>query len=463
MRRARTAKLFLLLALYAGAAVLAPAATAQEASVRPLDLQELTALAEHHSYGLKAGEHAVSAAIAQLDEARISPFFQFRARGGLAWVPDANGVSGYTPDSYNQLNRAFGPGLTGSIEGALPLWTFGKISAARDAAHAGVRAAELNRELTRAEVRFNVRRAYFGLALALDAKQMISEGLPKLQQALEQLDERLKNREPDADATERYRMSTTLAEIKARSAEVQHLESVSLTALKALTGLANVEIPACPLTPLPFVPKSAREYQELARKSQPMLRLLEAAQTARHAELDATSARFFPDLALGLSVESQYVPGRTPYAFYTPLTLGAAIVAKWDLDLAGNYFRTERARHKLLEVHEQRSLAAEASDVNIAEKHAAVIDASERVQAWESGHRDARRWFVTAAQSYQLGLITVRELIEGVSAYFKARFAHLQSMYDLNTSVSGLEQAVGTSLLPDAAFRQRCDEDPDED
>ncbi len=437
-------------------------ASAQAQSGKALDLAQITELAERHSFGLKAGQHAIYAALAQLDEARISPFFQFRAKGGVAWVPNAHGWPGYSSDDKDQLNRGFGPGLSGTVEGALPLWTFGKLTAAREAAHAGVHAAELTRDMTRAELRYNVRRAYFGLALALDARQMISEGQPKLEQALSQLDKRLQDGDPDTDQIERYRMSTTLAEIKARSAEAQHLESTSLAALKVLTGLPQISIPDCPIEPVAFDPKALTDYQALARSHQPGLHLLDAARAARQADLDATNARFFPDLGLALSMDSQYAPGRTAYAYYTPLSLGAALVAKWDLDLLGNHYRTERAKHKLLEVRDQQTLAAEGSDINIADKHAALIDAQQRRDAWESGHRDARRWFVSAAQSYQLGLITVRELTDGVSAYFRARFSHLQSIYDWNTAIAGLEQAVGTQLVPEASFGKRCDADEDQ-
>jgi outer membrane protein TolC len=257
-------------------------------------------------------------------------------------------------------------------------------------------------------------------------------------------------------------MSTTLAEIKARAAEAQHLESTSLAALQVLTGVSHVVIPDCPIEPVSFEPKTVADYQAQARSHHPGLHLLDAARAARQADLDATSARYFPDLGLALSVDSQYAPGRTPYAFYTPWAVGAAIVARWDLDLLGNHFRTERARHKLMELQEQQSLAAEGSDINIADKHAAVVDAAQRRLAWEDGHRDARRWFVAAAQNYQLGLITVRELTDGVSAYFRARFSHLQSIYDWNTSIAGLEQAVGTPLLPEASFGQRCDDASDD-
>ena len=428
-----------------------------------IDLPLAVALAEKHSFQLKASEHAVAAAVAQLDEARISPFFQFRSRFGMALVPDAHGVPGYTPDPTNQIARDFSPALAAGIEGAIPVWTFGKLQGARDAARAGVRAAETQRLRTRADLRYQVRRAFYGLAFALDTQQMLDEGLPRIEQALKRLEEKLDAGDADANESDRYRVATVIAEIRARRAEAEHMARSATSALEALTGRDGVSIPECPLAPLAFVPGELDTYRSDAQAHRPELLILSAALDARHAELDVARARYFPDIAIALGAETQYAPGRTPDAYYTQWFLAAGIVARWDLDFPGHAFREERALQKSLELENQRQAALDGTRVEVSDRYAAVVDALARAKAWDEGHRDARRWFISAAQNHQLGVLPIEDLVDAVTAYFRARFARLQALFDLNTAVAALELVVGSPLLPDAAWSLACAETAQDD
>ena len=312
------------------------------------DLRALQGAARRSSHDLAAAHHASLAATAQLDEAKISPFFQFTAQAGFAWVPDADGTVGYTPNARNQLERDFGPGLQGRIDGAIPLWTFGKLEAARAAARAGIEAAEHDRTRVLQQLRFNIRRAYFGLQLALDTQQMIREGLPKLEQALQRLQDRLAEGDPEVEEASRYRLATALAEVRARKSETDRLEYSTRTALRTLTGLKQVHVPDCPLEPVEYRVQPLERYRRQANR-RPELGMVQAAQSARQANLDATVAKYFPDLALALEARADYVPGRTRFEHYTPYYLGAAVVARWSLDLWGQSKRAERARQQLLE------------------------------------------------------------------------------------------------------------------
>ena len=50
------------------------------------------------------------------------------------------------------------------VNGVLPLWTFGKITNLWDAAEANVDVTQAELDVTRDGIRFDVRRAYFGLS-----------------------------------------------------------------------------------------------------------------------------------------------------------------------------------------------------------------------------------------------------------------------------------------------------------
>ncbi|MDD9966610.1 MAG: TolC family protein [Myxococcales bacterium] len=423
-----------------------------------MDLESLSLEAERRSANLQAARHTRMAAEAQLDEARLSPFFQFQAEGGLAVIPDATGVPGYTRDSPNQLTRGFGPAIQGRVKGAIPVWTFGKLSAAREAAGHGVKGAEHNLERVRQQLLFDVRRAYFGLQLALDAEQMLSEGLPKLEKAQTKLKQRLADGDAEVEPADGYRLATTVAEVAARSSEVRRLERSTRLALSILAGKSRVRVPDCPSKARAHTPKSLSWYQTHARNNRPELGMLRAGIGARKADLAAKRAKYFPDLAIGLDLQSQYIPGRTAWAHYDPYFVGGALIARWELDFVGHSSRERRAEHQLLEAEAQQELARQGILLDVGEKYERLTDADRRLSAWKDGHMSARRWFVSAAQGHQVGTTTTRELIDGVSAYFKARFAHLQAVHDHNAALAALELAVGAPLLTRDEWNLRCDD-----
>jgi outer membrane protein TolC len=437
--------------------VLGAAVVARAGDSGVLDLPALTDAAARHSHGLAASRHAIAAAEAKLSEAQISPFFQFRTTAGFAMVPGAEGTPGYRADSINELDREFGPALRATIEGAVPLWTFGKIQAGKDAARAGVRAAEHARDDALHEVIFDTRRAYYALQLALDTLQMISEGEPKLDKALTQFDTRLAENDPETDPMDRFRLATALAEVRARRSEATRVAESARAALEVLTGIAPIRVPDCPLATVEHTRRDPAWYRAQALRHRPELAMLGAASAARRADLDLNTAKYYPDLALTMELGAEYIPGRTMYEYYNPLLLGAGVVARWNLDFWGQSHRERNAEAKLLETEERAVQAREGVELEVSTEHAALVDARERENAWNQGRDEARRWFVSAAQGYEVGLVKPKELVDSLGAYFKARFAQLTAIHDQNVSLAKMERAVGVALVAREAWGQNCE------
>ena len=71
------------------------------------------------------------------------------------------------------------------ISGVVPLYTFGKIETAREAAEANVRVSEWDMEKWRQSMRMDVRRAYYGVQLARDAHEVFSDALERLDKGIQ--------------------------------------------------------------------------------------------------------------------------------------------------------------------------------------------------------------------------------------------------------------------------------------
>lgn len=428
------------------------------------DLATLARAAERNNPGIQATNYNIAAAQARLDEAWVSPFFQFDVTTAFGIAPEARGTPSVTPERSDfPVGNDWLPVMKAEVKGAIPLWTFGKLSSARDAARAGVRGAELDREKKKAELLFDVRKAYFALQLALDIQQMISEGRTKLAKAVDRLEKRLESNDPEVNQSDKYRLASTIAEVDARSSEAIRLAESATAALQILTGLKVVRVPDCPLEPIDFRPESIEAYKKIAKKQRPEAGMLKAAVVATEADLDATEARYFPDIALALKASTNYAPGitdqRNPFA-NDPAnynSLGAAVVARWSLDFWGNSYRVQQKKQNLLKIQTSLEQALDGITLEVATTHSAVVDANRRTDAWGKGHRETRRWFISAAQADELGVGEAKELVDAVKAYFNARYNHLQAIYDFNLSVARLERTVGNQLLTTDEWNQSCD------
>lgn len=431
----------------------APSEAVAPAALRVYDLDALIALATQHSPSVEAAKRATEAADARLGEATWSPYMQLNGTASFAVVPGAQGSPIFSRDDQFPINNPWGPAVKLGIEGAIPIWTFGKLTSVREAARAGINVAAAREDLARVELSFQVRRAYFGLALALDTLQMLSEGKGKLERAVAKLEERIDADDPEVNELDRYRLSSTLAEVEARHSEATRLERSSRAALAILTGQRDFDVPDCPMEAIAFSSLDADHYVNRAIDVRPEARQMRAGLRVREANLEGQAARYFPDLALALSASFTYTPGVTDQhnPFVSDAANGAgyglALVLKWPLDFVGAYFRETRAR---LELEDSQLMAAEAENLlrlDIAATLEELRDAQRREAAWGRGERDTRAWFIASAQAYEIGALEPKDLIDAIKAYFNARFSHLSATRDLNTSIAKLERSVGDPIL----------------
>jgi outer membrane protein TolC len=434
---------------------------AEEAEPPIMDLEALLARALDDYPGLDAADARIRAARAQLDEAWVSPFFQSVITAGFTLAPETRGSPIFSPDSQLPLENPWQPVLGFAIEGFIPLWTFGKLGAARDAARAGIHAAEGDRERVEDTLTYDVRRAYFAHQLSLDIQQMLSEGLPRIRQALEEVEARLAAEDPEVDQFDRYRLAAALAEIEGREAQAHHLERSSRAALRILTGVRRFRVPDCPISPASIDLEELEYYLARGGEERPEVRMLEAAVRAREAALDVAEAGFLPDIALTYRFATSYAPGVTdqtnPFivdpANYT--SFGAGLVMRWSLDLWGNAYRVDRASALLDDTREMAETAEGGIELEITDAYETVVEARERMEAYDRGRRETRAWFIAAAQAVDVGAAELGDLTDAVSAYFLARYAHLQAIHDLDVAIANLERV--TSITVATRWEDDCD------
>jgi outer membrane protein TolC len=355
----------------------------------------------------------------------------------------------------------WGPWIRLGVSGAIPLWTWGKITGAQDAADAGVDASRVGIEKAQQDVAFQVRRAYLTLLLARDILYLIDDGRGYIDDARTETQKRIDAGEGGGATLDLYKIDAMSAEVDARELQARHLERLSLAGLRLLASLdESQEIADVPLEPFAVEVRPLEEYLAMIADQRADLRMLDAAIRAQQAKVDIEFARYFPDLAVTAS--ASYAYSSATYDNHNPWLndpfntsgVGAALVLDYPLDFGMDYYRVEEARAVLRRLQEQREALGQLAETEITDAYEMLVEAQGRMTAWERGRTAARRWMLSIIQGMTLGMYEASDLTDSLVAYFQNELNYLNALYDLDVAWARLAQATGATFLDDATFAQ---------
>ena len=418
-------------------------------------LAEVLALAERNFPNLWAARARLAGVHAQLDEAKWAPWFQgWSAQSGFGVMPPLYGsvvfpqsiLSARNISSFNNLQ----PFFTFGISGAIPLYTWGKMENAVEAAEAGVRVSEWDMEKSRQQMRLDVRKAWYGLQLARDAKYLVADALQRIDHGIQGVKDKIAKGDQSVGDVDRLRLETFRQDITSQSLQAPKGEAYALAALRFMTGVeSGFDVVDQPLK-RPDRPLAAiAQYLEAARVLRPDVNMARAGIVARRALVDLNRGKLFPDFGLGLGADYATTPGAIQqnnawasdpwnHFWYTAL-LGV----RWNLDLLPQSARIRQAEAQLEETRSLERLALGNAEFEVEKAYADVVEAKDREEAWDKAEHLAMQWISIVQDHIDLGTWDESKLLEPLRAYGNARVAHLTALMDLNVTMSNLALVSG--------------------
>jgi outer membrane protein TolC len=439
-----------------------PTATATEtkAAAAPTaklyTLAEVLDLSDRNHPNILAARARLDFVRAQLDEAHTAPFSQVKLTGGVGVAPSIRGGASYSPDHDTSLSTDAGVGFGWrvNLEGVLPLWTFGKIGNLWDAAEANVKVNEAGVEKERDLVRLEVRRAYYGLQLARDAKRLLADVKKQLDSAEKALDEKVKKDE--ADPIDLLKLQTFATELDVRAAEADRYVDVALAGLRFYTGTPTLDIPDTPLAAPRHELLPVERYLEAAAKYRPELAQARYGLAAREAQVRMAESGFYPDVGIGLTVGVGVAPEiddqRNPFVTDPGniFRYGAALVFQWNLDIAPQVARLHEAESQLAEMHATGKLATGGVEAEVRVAYAEVQDWKRRTDAYAKSNQYAKKWLIRVQQGIDVGTIEDKELLEPAKTFALGRFNLMNATMELDIAMAKLARATGwAAIAPD--------------
>ncbi len=432
----------------------AASSPATSAPARVYTLSECLELTERNHPNLWAARARLAYVHAQLDEAKWTPFWQWTVNVGASVLPPITGTGVYTTSAPSARNVSLTDGLEPvfhfDLNGIVPVYTFGKITAAKEAATAGVRVSEWDLEKSRQQTRMDVRRAYYGVMLSRDAKYLAAEIEGELDKAIKRIKEKIASDDKTVSEVDTLRLEVLKDEVIARAGEATRGEAVAISSLRFLTGVeSNFDVPDEPIKPpaTPLAP--VVRYLTAARIFRPEVNMARAGVAARKAQVDLARAKILPDLGVLLGTDYTRSPSATTqttaWAFdpFNHFYYTAGVGARWSLDLMPAWARMAEAKAQLEETRSLERLALGGVAVEVETAYAAVVEAKGREESWSRAEHKAKQWIATVDAQVDLGTADEKALTEPLRAYINARTQHLVAIMDYDLTQSQLALASG--------------------
>ena len=440
------------------------------AAAKTYNLPELLDLARKNNPGLAAGARATQKVEAQLSEANRSWMPTGEVVSLLAPVPEVRceQIPGLNvkPSDYcirtnvTETSTKFS-GLFTRTELHLvqPVFTFGKITAGRNAATRGVAASKSQEQGLAADLALNVRRAYYGIKLGRAVLETFEEGIGYLDDAQKHVDKALADGTGDVTQTDRLRLKTVRAEIDVRRLETERLSGEARAGLRALVGQdapAEIEVDAEPLDALEVPERPLAYYQEQARLQRPEVHALENLVAVKRSLADLERSKQYPDLVLlGSATYARANSIDDPQSAFANdpfnvASVGLAAAVRLPIDLGVRNARAAQAAAEAEETDLRRRDALGGITFDVARAYGALEEARKRLTAVRGGERAAQAWITAVKQNFDTGLAETKDFQDALVAFFQFRVRVLQAEFDLNIAAATLGRATGIEVTTPA-------------
>lgn len=339
-----------------------------------------------------------------------------------------------------------------NAEGALPLYSFGKISSAKEAATSVVNAANQKVGITQAEVAMNVHRAFWAFQLTRGFIVSLNDGEKTLEKVLKKINELLDNESTQVTENDRLRMLYALATVRVKREEARRANDLTRDALKFLLGRTQKDgltIADADLDLLPAEIPPIDAYAQSAQLQRPELRALRALVDAHQKFADLRKNQLYPDIFLGGVLRYAYTSNATdqsnPFIYDEAnfFEAGVGLGARWELDVFTKLAQLEQAEAAAETKRREEAAVAQAIDLEVRKLYGDLENGYTRVALLEKANRAARGWLTASTLAYDIGVGDAGELIESFLAWAASEGELQKVRYDMQIAHSDYARAAG--------------------
>ncbi len=338
-----------------------------------------------------------------------------------------------------------------------PLYTFGKIRHGREAAEAGVSAY---RALTQvAQRRFDqlAFQMYYGLAVTKRAQRVFRKGRRHLKKLRKQIERELVAESGKYTSNDLRKLGIKESELGVASADVESQRRRAIQGImiscKVPQSSEELTLKSSKLKPLKVTLEGQEEYNNRAFAQRPELIAAQHQVMAREAQRALALSNFFPDIALvgtfGFARGTSADDNPDPFANdpFNVLGYGAYLGLRWRLNVAQLTSKLQASEAAISKARAELEGLKMQIKLELGEQYIEVVRRRETLAFRESAQKQAKQWVTSTMMSRSVGLVSVKEGLDAITAYFTSALHYDREVYEYNLALTRLWSLSGDDPL----------------
>lgn len=387
---------------------------------------------------LKGSEFAIDQASAQKDQALSRLLPQISATGNLSWNDMTQASSVPNQDSTNNTYQ----GTRGIIQARQALFDLSSFLRWQGAG-AVVLQTEQELEAARMSITADLIDRYLAVLEAEDELQYIQGEKAMTESDLKRI-KRMQELQL-AKVTDLYELEAYYQNLATKELEVIGAHDIALEKLHEISGLVVNTLQKLQGDGLPGVPGEIGEWVDQCVKQHPALLALDHAIEGAHTMINSARAEHLPQLTLQMSetyadnggFDNRQLPhynvGTVGLQVNVPIFSGGGIEAGAREATARYYQSLEKRNGKLREIEKEIRTAYVQ-----ARTERSRIDSMAKEEEARSKNKDAK------IKSFELGAVTVIDLLETKKDLLKSQFGHSKARYNFIRALVALKLWSGS-------------------
>lgn len=358
------------------------------------------------------------------------------------------------PDATNDWSKV-GILTRMRISGVQPIFTWGAVRKAIEAAELGIRAVEQQSVATKKEIQILLSELYFSYVLSLEIERLLRDADEKMGQIERAMEKQEKENPADLDESDVFKFRVFKAQFGIQREEVKRsLEFVRESWNYVLRNDKGIiyEPETRFLDPLFSDMSELSYYQNSAIINRPELEAIGYSQDALSMYIKSLRAQNKPGLFLGFTTTFASTPVRpkqpNPFIQTPENTFNTAVGLTIRQNLNFLQVKTSLQRSRLevkrLEFIENAIKDGIMLELNDSFRIAAISKV--KVEQTQEALKIAKEWLRSEQLDYDLGFGESKDLIDAVRQELELRLEEKQSIFEYNQAMATLNNRAGLPL-----------------
>lgn len=428
-----------------------------------IDFQTFLSKAINNSGQIDYERQEIELAENRLDQAkaqRILPSVDFNSQHGL--VPGVKSdVPGLPEDEYY-----LDPNLRNDWENwaiftrfqltaVQPVFTWGAINKAVDAARLGAEAAQYSFEAKKEDLEIRLFELYYSRVLAMEIQRLLEEAQEKIEQIEEQIEDMREEGDTSLDESEIFKFEIFKAEFQIQKAEVtENMNFVQETWNYILRNQDNeiYEPEVRFLDPISKDIEPVDFYQQSAFSNRPELKALDIGQEATRTYISSLKRQNLPGLFLGGYLNFANTPNRprqsNPFIQNNTnfLSGGFGFTIRQNLNFLTIKANIERNQIELRKINYAEDAAKDGILLEVNNNYRQASLADVKVKQTDQALITSKNWLRQEQLDYDFGMGDVKDLIDAMKKELELKVQLKQRVFEFNSSLAKLNKSAGIPL-----------------